>query len=59
MSQCLRILEPGAKSAEDTSNEESTPSFPLPDPGDISRAASVNFDEIQEEIKKLEVSLKG
>lgn len=33
--------------------------LPIPEPGDISRAATVNFDDVENDLKKLKVKLKG
>ena len=33
--------------------------MPTPEPSDITRAALVNFEELEEEIKKIKLSTKG
>lgn len=33
--------------------------LPIPEPGDIKRAASVNFDDVKVDLQKLETQLKG
>lgn len=59
--QYVTLTSPDSK---DPSSPEGTPSdikarMPLPEPSDIIQASNVNFDEIEQELKKISTSVDG